>query len=86
MTLQLGNGQSSASYDLFNTNDLTVDVGGDGRPVNSLANAYDVPPGTQTQLTYTFAAGGPQIYYLGIEGNWFSSSLSNSYSFSISIH
>ena len=68
--IRLGQGASSASYDLFDNN--TPALTADGRPRDSLANAYDVPPGSVTTLRYRFPAGGTRIYYLGIEGNWFS--------------
>ena len=71
IVIRLGQGRSAASYDLFYNN--TPVLTADGRPRDSLVNAYDVPPGAVTTLRYRFPAGGPSVYYLGIEGNWFSS-------------
>lgn len=71
IVIRLGQGRSAASYDLFYNN--TPALTADGRPRDSLVNAYDVPPGAVTTLRYRFPAGGPDTYYLGIEGNWFSS-------------
>ena len=81
----LGDGQSSASYDLFTTN--TPSLTSDGRPIGSLVHAYDVPPNTTTNLSYVFTGnGGNRIYYLGIEGNWGSPiSASNNYAYIISV-
>lgn len=86
IAISLGAGQSAASYDLFTT--TTPALTGDGRPIGSLANAYDVAPGTTTNLSYTFSAnGGNRIYYLGIEGNWFSQPTdTNNFSYTITVN
>ena len=81
IVIQLGNGASGASYDLYK-NAITTNV----RPINSLANAYDVGPGSTVNLSYTFAASPSDHYILGFEGNWFSSPQStNTFTYSITI-
>jgi flagellin len=81
IVIQLGNGASGASYDLYK-NAITTNV----RPINSLANAYDVGPGSTVNLSYTFAASPSDHYILGFEGNWFSSPQStNTFNYSITV-
>lgn len=83
MAIQLGNGVSAASYDLFNYNFTPVTS---GRPVDSLANAYDQPPGTLSTITYTFGPGTANKFKLGFEGNWFSPAGStNTYTYTITV-
>lgn len=78
--ISLGPGPSGASYDLFGTSSPSVTA--DGRPLGSLANAYDVTPGTKTTLTYNFSSNKIKTYFLGIQGNWGSpSTTTNTYSF-----
>lgn len=78
--ISLGSGQSGASYDLFDTS--TPFITADGRPLGSLANAYDFPPGTKSTLTYNFSNNKTKTYFLGIQGNWGSpSSATNTYTF-----
>ena len=85
ITIALGNGASGASYDLFDAT-TGVTLSSDGRPLLSLANAYDVGPGATTTLSYTFKAGQSTRYLLGIEGNWGSSpSSTNSYSYGVNV-
>lgn len=80
--INLGSGLSGASYDLFGTS--TPSTTADGRPLGSLANAYDVPPGSKTTLTYNFSNNKTPSYFLGIQGNWYSpSSATNTYSFEV---
>lgn len=83
-TIQLGNGTSAASYDLYKN---TVTYGGaQNRPINSLAHAYDVGPGTTTVLTYNFAASSTDKYLLGFEGNWFSGAgATNTFTYQIQV-
>ena len=81
IVIQLGNGSSGASYDLYK-NAITTNV----HPINSLANAYDVGPGSTVNLSYTFAASPSDHYILGFEGNWFSSPQStNTFNYSITV-
>lgn len=81
IVIQLGNGASGASYDLYK-NAITTNV----RPINSLANAYDVGPGSTVNLSYTFSASSSDHYILGFEGNWFSDPQStNTFNYSITI-
>ncbi len=68
--INLGNGKSAASYDLFPNNNPVISVS--GTPVGSLANAYDVTPGSTTILKYKLPANKSDVYYLGVQGNWFS--------------
>ena len=78
--ISLGAGQSGASYDLFFTSSPPVTA--DGRPLGSLANAYDVAPGSKTTLTYNFTNNKIKTYYLGVQGNWNSPiSATNTYTF-----
>jgi hypothetical protein len=35
-------------------------------------NAYDVTPGSTTILKYKLPANKSDVYYLGVQGNWFS--------------
>ncbi len=82
IVLNLGNGSSMATYDLFSTK--VPEIAADGRPVASLVNAYDVAPGTKTILKYKFPPNSVDIYYLGVEGSWFSAvSDKNNYTYSI---
>lgn len=81
IVIQLGNGASGASYDLYK-NAITTNV----RPINSLANAYDVGPGSTVNLSYTFSASSSDHYILGFEGNWFSDPQStNTFNYSITV-
>ena len=82
--VQLGSGTSAASYDLYRN---AVTYGGaQNRPINSLANAYDVPPGTTTNLSYNFTASATDRYLFGIEGNWFSPpGATNTFSYTITV-
>jgi hypothetical protein len=86
ISISLGAGQSAASYDLFTT--TTPALTSEGRPIGSLANAYDVSPSTTTNLSYAFNAnGGNRIYYLGIEGNWFSpTSATNTFNYTVTVN
>lgn len=68
--INLGNGKSAASYDLFPNNNPVISAS--GTPVGSLANAYDVTPGSRTILKYKLPANKSDVYYLGVQGNWFS--------------
>lgn len=78
--ITLGAGQSGASYDLFVTS--SPPVAADGRPLGSLAHAYDVAPGSKTTLTYSFSDNKIKTYFLGIQGNWNSpTTATNTYSF-----
>lgn len=80
--ITLGSGTSGASYDLFDTS--TPSLTAEGRPLGSLANAYDVSPGSKTTLTYNFSNSRIKTYFLGVEGNWGSpSSATNTYSFEV---
>jgi hypothetical protein len=80
--IKLGNGQSAANYDLL-TNGIPQ-LNPNGKPTGSLANAYDVAPGTTTTLQYTMANSLVKSYYLAIEGSGSSAvTESNSYSYSI---
>lgn len=84
-TINLGNGVSSASYNLFR-NAVTVTAGPPSIPINSLAQAYDVTPGRSTQLTYNFPASASDKYILGIEGNWGSPvGSTNTFSYEITV-
>lgn len=83
MQVVLGNGTSAASYDLYK-NQITI--GSNNRPLNSLKNAYDVSPGTTTNLTYQFQPSSTNTYVFGVEGSWFSPvSATNTVSYSINI-
>jgi len=86
ISVSLGTGQSAASYDLFTT--TTPALTSEGRPIGSLVNAYDVPPNTTTNLNYTFSPnGGNRIYYLGINGNWFSQPAdTNTFNYTITVN
>lgn len=78
--INLGAGQSGASYDLFVTS--SPPVAADGRPLGSLAYAYDVAPGSKTTLTYSFSDNRIKTYFLGIQGSWSSpTTATNTYSF-----
>jgi hypothetical protein len=84
ITINLGFLKSSGSYDLFSS--IPPKLTPDGRPIDSLSGAYDVPPGTITVLNYKIPMNGPKKYYLGVEGNWFSSVLdTNTYSYVIEV-
>lgn len=84
MQIVLGSGATAASYDLYKNN-ITVDSTS-GRPLYSLANAYDVAPGTTTNLTYQFSGSSTDKYILGIEGNWFSTpNYSNNFTYQITV-
>jgi flagellin-like hook-associated protein FlgL len=81
IAIQLGNGASGASYDLYK-NAITTNA----RPINSLANAYDVGPGSNVSLSYNFTASSSDHYLLGLEGNWFSDPQStNTFNYSITV-
>jgi flagellin len=80
IVIQLGNGASAASYDLYK-NAITTD----SRPINSLANAYDVGPGSTTSLSYNFTASSSDHYILGIEGNWGDPRSTNTFTYSITV-
>jgi len=78
--ITLGPGQSAASYDLFVTSSPPVTA--EGRPLGSLANAYDAAPGSKTTLTYNFSGNKVKTYFLGVQGSWTSpSSATNTYTF-----
>jgi flagellin len=82
VTINLGNGTSAASYDLYR-NSVTYG-GAENRPIGSLANAYDVAPGRTTVLNYNFSASTTDRYLLGIEGNWFSpAGATNTFSYEV---
>ena len=84
-TIKLGNGVSAASYNLFR-NAVTVTPAPNSVPINSLAQAYDVSPGSTTQLTYAFPASASDKYILGIEGNWGSPAGStNSFTYEVTV-
>ncbi len=80
IVIQLGNGASAASYDLYK-NAITTNI----RPINSLANAYDVLPGTTTNLSYNFTASPSDHYILGIEGSWGNPQSTNTFDYSITV-
>lgn len=80
IVIQLGNGASAASYDLYK-NAITTNI----RPINSLANAYDVGPGSTTRLSYNFTASSSDHYILGIEGNWGNPQSTNTFDYSITV-
>lgn len=73
--IQVGSGQSSASFDLF-AEDAVIPIA--GRPKQSLAGSYDISPDSGTSLTYRFDKG--EVFQFGATGNWFSpKGSSNSY-------
>ncbi len=83
ISITLGNGVSSASYDLYQASYIPVTI---GQPQNSLVNAYDVSPGSTTNLAYSFGPGSSNQFKLGLEGNWFSPAGStNTYTYTIVI-
>lgn len=63
--VDLGNGSSAGSFDLFRS---LADVPTEGRPDKSLAGAYDISSGRTARLEYRFA--NQKLVYLGTEGNW----------------
>ena len=65
--IQVGSGQSQASFDLF-AEDAVIPIA--GRPQQSLAGAYDISPDSGTSLTYKFDKG--EVFQFGATGNWFS--------------
>ncbi len=79
-TIQLGSGTGSGSYDLYK-NIPTYN----SRPINSLANAYDVGPNSNTILNYSFVASATDKYVLGLEGNWGAIGATNSYNYTIQV-
>jgi hypothetical protein len=84
MQVVLGNGASRASYDLYR-NEITTG-GAQNRPINSLANAYDVAPGSTTNLTYQFQPSSTDTHVFGVEGSWLSAvSATNSFAYRVSI-
>ncbi|MDD5298371.1 MAG: S8 family serine peptidase, partial [Rhodocyclaceae bacterium] len=83
ITINLGNGNSSSSYDLYPASYTPVST---GRPQNSLANAYDKSPGSTTVISYAFGPGAANVFKLGLEGNWFSPAGStNTFTYSVVI-
>lgn len=81
VALQVGNGASSASLDLFTACQIvpTHDQ------VPSVVHAPDKGPGSLVDLTWPFTPG--DLFQLGIEGNWFSpTTAQNTVSFTISSH
>ena len=84
ISIALGSGGSGASYDLFHAD--AAAVGSDGRPIGSLAYAYDVAPGSVRTLTYSFSPTATNKYKLAIDGNWGSgTSATNSYTYQVTI-
>ena len=80
--IKLANGQSAANYDILTTGNPQLNP--NGKPTGSLANAYDVAPGSSTTLQYTLANSLVKTYYLAIEGSGSSAvTESNSYSYGI---
>lgn len=80
--IKLANGQSAANYDILTTGNPQLNP--NGKPTGSLANAYDVAPGSTTTLQYTLANSWVKTYYLAIEGSGSSAvTESNSYSYGI---
>lgn len=80
--LKLANGRSAANYDILATG--SPQVSPNGKPVGSLANAYDVLPGSTTTLQYTLNNNIVKTYYLAIEGNGSSSAAdTNTYAYGI---
>jgi hypothetical protein len=77
-TVNLGSGSNSASYDLFKASTPVIIS---GRPIDSLANAYDVGPNSTHTLTYKFGPGSDNVFKLGIEGNWSGSAGTNTYTY-----
>ena len=83
ISIQLGGNSGSASYDLYKN---AVTFGGDAnRPINSLANAYDVTPNTNTNLNYTFTNSPTDKYILGIEGDWGVPGASNTFTYTVQV-
>jgi hypothetical protein len=81
ISISVGKGESSASFDLFPSN---VAIPTKGPPAGTLAGSYDIGPGGQTTLTYRFSKG--QVFRLGATGNWFSKKgATNTYSFTATI-
>ncbi len=78
--VRIGSGQSWGSVDLY----------GEGQPLatsgvpQTLASAWDLPPGSNRRITYVFRKG--QIFRLCFEGNWGSpQGATNTYTYSATI-
>jgi hypothetical protein len=80
--VKLANGKSAANYDILKTGNPQLDT--NGKPIGSLANTYDAPPGSNTTLKYILDNNLVKTYYLAIEGSWLSSITdTNTYSYGI---
>jgi hypothetical protein len=84
ITIQLGNGASAGSFDLFAGPNHPATVGSDkglgGGPI--IPGAYDKAPGSTSTLSYKFGANNNHQLVFGAEGNWFSQAGSqNTYTF-----
>jgi hypothetical protein len=64
--IQVGNGRSNASFDLFSENAIVPTAGSPG----SLAGAHDIGRNSGSSMEYQFFKG--EIFQFGAEGNWFS--------------
>jgi hypothetical protein len=80
--VKLANGKSAANYDILKTGNPQLDT--NGKPIGSLANTYDAPPGSNTTLKYILDNNLVKTYYLAIEGSWLSAVTdTNTYSYGI---
>jgi len=67
ITLELGNGYSDASLDLFPPDAI---INSNGYQQESVCNIYDQSSGTSASTTcHAYVSG---VYHMGVEGNWFS--------------
>lgn len=65
--VQLGDGESDGSFDLFPQD---VPIPTEGRAEDSLAALYDLKRGERGTMRYQFPSG--QVFQFGATGNWFS--------------
>jgi hypothetical protein len=66
--IELGNGESNASFDIFPEGAEIPTV---GRPTGSILGAYDISRGTKNlRMIVEFTKG--QVFQFGATGNWFS--------------
>lgn len=79
--VQLGDGESDGSFDLFPEG---APIPTEGRAEDSIAALYDLKRGERGTLRYPFASG--QVFQFGATGNWFSrEGATNTYTLTIRV-
>lgn len=79
--VELGTGDSNASFDLFPEG---VAIPTEGRALESVATLYDLPRGSRGTMSYQFSVG--QVFQFGATGNWFSTPGStNTFTFTVTV-